>query len=199
MDYRDIDSVWDGFRFMTNNMAMSAPYLVTLLSGAVLSPFTFGASVPIALGSVGGSYAGQVFNDIEGPKGRAQASGAILAGTVMATLDYIGMKGFMKPGEFLTKRGKVLVLQAMMKQVGKDGVKKYATKEAAKKALDSASRRAIRETIDGIGNFALLNVAKPSLMKEMAKGSVRGAVYEGVTEAAQEGVGYSGIEGGKKK
>jgi len=197
MDYRDIDSVWDGFRFMTNNMAMSAPYLVTLLSGAVLSPFTFGASVPIALGSVGGSYAGQVFNDIEGPKGRAQASGAILAGTIMTALDYLGMKGFMRPGEFLTKRGKVQILQAMM-QTGK-----YKTKAAAKKALNNASRRAIRETIDGIGNFALLNVAKPSLMKEMAKGSVRGATFEGVTEAAQEGVGYlaskSMSEGGLEK
>jgi len=203
MDYRDIDSVWDGFRFMTNNMAMSAPYLVTLLSGAILSPVTLGASIPIALGSVGGSYAGQVWNDIEGPKGQAEAGGAILAGTIMTALDYLGMKGFMKPGEFLTKRGKVLILQAMMKQVGKDGVKKYATKAAAKKALDNASRRAIRETIDGIGNFALINVIKPSLMKEMAKGSVRGALYEGVTEAAQEGVGYlaskSMSEGGLEK
>jgi len=189
MDYRDIDTVWDGFRFMSNNMAMSAPYLVTLASGALLSPLTGGASLVAAVGSVGGSYAGQVWNDIEGPKGRVEAGGAILAGTIMATLDYIGMRGLLPVSAFLTPAGRKLVIDAMMKETGKEGLK-YANREAAQAAFNAASRRSIRETIDGIGNFALINVAKPNLIKEMAKGSVRGSLSEGITEASQEATGY---------
>ena len=190
MDYRDIDSVWDGFRFMSNNMAMSAPYLVTLAGGALLSPITGGASLVTAVGSVGGSYAGQVWNDIEGPKGRAEAGGAILAGTIMAALDYIGMRGLLPPSAFLTQAGRKLVLDAMIKETTKDGVLKYASRDAAILAMNAASRTAIRETIDGIGNFALINVTKPNLLKEMAKGSIRGSIQEGVTEAGQEATGY---------
>ena len=190
MDYRDIDSVWDGFRFMSNNMAMSAPYLVTLAGGALLAPLTGGASLVAAVGSVGGSYAGQVWNDIEGPKGRAEAGGAIVAGTIMAALDYIGMRGLLPPSAFLTQSGRKLVLDAMLKQTTKEGVLKYASRAEALTAMNSASRRAIRETIDGIGNFALINVSKPNLLREMAKGSIRGAIQEGVTEAGQEATGY---------
>ena len=184
MDYRDIDSVWDGFGYVTNNMAMSAPYLVALTSGALLAPITGGASIAISVGSIGGSYAGQVWNDIEGPKGRAEAAGSIVAGTAMAALDYLGMKGFMKPGEFLTKAGKAKIASAMVAQG------KARSIDVAEELIKKSSRKAIGEVIDGMGGFALMNVAKPQLMREMARGSIRGAATEGTTEALQEGTGY---------
>jgi hypothetical protein len=197
MDYRDIDSVLDGFSFITNNMAMSAPYLVALVSGSVLAPVTGGVSLAVAIGSVGGSYAGQVWNDIEGPKGKKEAGLSILAGTIMSALDYAGMKGFMKPGEFLTKSGREAVIQGLINQG------KAVNRQQAKKLIEASTRKAIGEVIDGIGDFALMNVRKPNLMLEMAKGSVRGAATEGVTEALQEGTGYlaskSMSEGGLEK
>jgi len=81
MDYRDVDSLWDAWGYMSNNLAMSAPYLVTLTAGTLAAPVTGGASAVIAYGSTGATYAGQVWNDIQGPKGRAEAAGSILAGT----------------------------------------------------------------------------------------------------------------------
>ena len=196
LDYRDIDDLWSGYDFMMNNMAMSAPYLVTLIGGKLAAPLTLGASVPIAYGSVGMSYSGQIWNDIKGPKGRKEAAWSIVGGTAMSVLDVLGMKGLMKPTSFLTKRGKVELVKALMKS---EGVSKAVAKDMVRKASVSA----IKESIDGMGNFALAHVAKPSLMKELTKAGLRGGASEGVTEALQESTQYlmsKGLsEGGLEK
>ena len=184
LDFRDVDGLWDGWQYLTNNMAMSAPYLITLSAGHLLSPVTFGASIPLAYGSMMGVHAGNVWNDIEGPKGRAEASGAIIAGTAMAAMDRLGMAGILKPSKILTKSGRLEVAKALKKQ--NPGM----TTQQALALVRKESKSVIKGAIQGMGNFASDHINSGKLVKEVLKGAGRGGLTEGITEAAQEGTGY---------
>ena len=197
LDYRDVDDLWDAWGYLTNNVAMSAPYLITLAGGTLAAPVTGGASAVIAYGSVGGSYAGQVWNDIRGPKGRAEAAGSILAGTGMAVLDRLGLAAIMKPSQLLTKQGRLEVAKAVKaKNPG------MTSKQALEK-VNQATKSEIKDIISGMGNFASDNVNNSAIARRLLKGAGRGGLGESITEAAQEGLGYSASaamsEGGLKE
>ena len=188
LDYRDIDGLMDGWYFMTNNLAMSAPYLITLIGGTLAAPITGGASAKIAYGSVGATYAGQVWNDIVGPKGREHAVGSIMAGTAMALLDKLGLKYIMKPSDMLTKAGREKVIGAL---VGGGGVLgKAMTRKEAEDLLASEGKKVIKETIEGMSNFASDNINNSNIMKDIFVRGMKGGAAEAVTEASQEGLGY---------
>lgn len=187
MDYRDVDSVWDGWQYLTNNMAMSAPYLVLLTGGAAATAATGGTALaPVAAtltyGSLAGTYAGQVWNDIEGPRGRLEASGAMAAGTAMALLDRLGMQGIIKPSQVLTTQGRAVLARELAKRNGISVV-------AAKDLVRDMSNDVIKEAVKGLGNFASGYVNKGTLGRAGAR-IIQGAGGEGLTEAAQEGLGY---------
>jgi len=196
IDYRDVDGLFDAWQFMTNNMAMSAPYLITLTAGHVLSPVTLGASVPIAYGSMFGVHSGNVWNDIKGPKGRPEAAGAMMAGTAMAVLDRLGMAAIMPPSALLTANGR----QAVYKYLRQErGLSTAQAKELVKKETKSV----IKGAIEGIGNFSSDHVNNSAIIKNIFRGSARGGIGELATEVGQEGTGYlaSNIlsEGGLKE
>jgi len=196
LDYRDVDDVWSAWGYLTNNVAMSAPYLITLTAGTLAAPVTGGASAAIAYGSVGGSYAGQVWNDIQGEKGRAEAAGSILAGTGMAVLDRLGLAGILKPSQLLTKKGREEVAKVLAK-------KENISVIAAKEKLNKASKGEIKDIISGMGNFASDNINNSAILRRILTGAGRGSLTESITEAAQEGLGYSASaamsEGGLKQ
>jgi len=197
LDYKDVDDVWSAWGYLTNNVAMSAPYLITLTAGTLAAPVTGGASAAIAYGSVGGSYAGQVWNDIQGEKGRAEAAGSILAGTGMAVLDRLGLAGILKPSQLLTKQGRLEVAKAVKAKNPK------MTSEEALEAVNKASKAEIKGVIEGMGNFASDNINNSAILKRILTGAGRGGLTESITEAAQEGLGYSASaamsEGGLKQ
>jgi len=184
LDFRDIDDVWDGWQYFTNNMAMSAPYLITLSAGHILSPVTFGASIPIAYGSMVGVHSGNVWNDIEGPKGRAEAAGSLVAGTAMAVMDRLGMQGILAPSKLLTKSGRLQVAKELKR------LNPGMTSAQALKLIGKESKSMIKGAIQGMGNFASDHINRGSLVKNVLKGAGRGGITEAVTEAAQEGTGY---------
>ena len=199
LDYRDVDDVWSAWGYLTNNVAMSAPYLITLTAGTLLGGVggVVGAgAVGIAYGSIGGSYAGQVWNDIQGPKGRAEAAGSIMAGTAMAVLDRLGLAVIMKPSQLLTKKGREEVIKALAK-------KENISIAAATTKLNKISKAQIKEVISGMGNFASDNINNSAILRRILAGAGRGGLAESITEAAQEGLGYSASaamsEGGLKQ
>ena len=187
-DYRDVDGLMDAWYFMSNNLAMSAPYLVTLTAGSLLAPVTGGLSAGIAYGSTGASFAGQVWNDIEGPKGRIEATGAIMAGTAMAMLDRLGLKAIMRPSSMLTSAGRASVAAAL-------ATKRGITVVAAREAMAKEGKAVIKETIEGMGNFASDNINNSGIMRELLKRAGVGGTVEAITEAAQEGTGYLSSKG----
>ena len=184
MDYRDVDGLFDGFQFLTNNMAMSAPYLITLTAGTLAAPFTLGGSAYAAYGSMFATHAGNVWNQIEGPKGRKEAAGSMLAGFGMALLERVGMKGIMKPSQLLTSEGRKQVITELAKQ-------RQISEAAAEALLQKEGKAVIKGAIEGIGNFASDNIKNNQIIKEVLKGGTRGGIIEGATEALQEGTGYT--------
>jgi hypothetical protein len=196
LDYRDVDDLWDAWGYLTNNVAMSAPYLITLAGGTLAAPITGGASAVIAYGSVGGSYAGQVWNDIQGPKGRAEATGSILAGTGMAVLDRLGLAAIIKPSQLLTVKGRAEVAKALAN-------KEKISIVAAKEKVRNATKAEIKDVTSGMGNFASDNINNSAIARRLLAGAGKGSLGESVTEAAQEGLGYSASaamsEGGLKE
>ena len=196
LDYREVDGLWDGWQFMTNNMAMSAPYLITLTAGHALSPVTFGASIPIAYGSMFGVHSGNVWNDIEGPKGRKEAAGAMMAGTAMAVLDRLGMAGIMPPSALLTAAGRKAVYKYLRKAQGLSTVQ-------AKAIVAKETKSVIKGAIEGMGNFSSDHINNSEIIKNILKGATRGGAGEAITEAGQEATGYlasaSMSEGGLKE
>ncbi len=202
LDFRDVDGLWDGWQYLTNNMAMSAPYLITLSAGHLLSPVTFGASLPIAYGSMVGVHSGNVWNDIEGPKGQKEAAGALVAGTAMAVMDRLGMQGILAPSKLLTSSGRLEVAKQLKKQSRKvirvrgkpDRIVQMTTKEALAE-VEKVSKSVIKGAIQGMGNFASDHINRGSLIKNVLKGAGRGGLTEAVTEAAQEGTGYIASKG----
>lgn len=184
VDYKDVDGIWSAFEYLTNNVAMSAPYLITLTGGTLLAPFTGGATAAIAYSAVGGSYAGQVWNDIQGPKGKKEAAGALMAGTAMAVLDRLGLAYIMKPSALLTKQGRIEVAKAL--KAKNPGM----TSAQALAAINKATKSEVKAVIQGMGNFASDNINNSKIIRELAKGAGRGGIAESITEAAQEGTGY---------
>ena len=198
IDHRNVDSLWDGWEYLTNNVAMSAPYLITLGAGTLAAPITGGLSAGIAYGSVAGSYSGQVWNDIKGPKTRAHAAGSLVAGVAMATLDKLGLMGMgLKPSALIKKEGRVLVAQALKQKF------KGITSKQALAMINKASKSVMKETLRGMGNFASDNINNSQMLRRILAGAGRGGLSEGVTEMLQEGGGYSASaamsEGGLKK
>jgi len=186
LDYRNIDNVWDAWGYLTNNVAMSAPYLITLTAGTLAAPITGGLSAGVAYGSIGGSYAGQVWNEIKGPKNKSHAAGSILAGTAMAVLDRLGLAGMgLKPSALLTKEGRLKVANAYRKQ--NPGV----SRREALDTINKESKGVIKETIKGMGNFATDNIQNGKILKRIITGAGRGGLSEGITEMLQEGVGFT--------
>lgn len=188
MDYRDIDSLWDGFEYFTNTIAMSAPYLTTLAAGTLLAAPTFGLSAYTAYATVGGSYAGQVWNDIDGPKGRKEAAFSLAAGVAMAVVDMLGFKGLISPSTILSKEGRNQLIKEYAKR-------QNITEAASEKIVREASQKQIKYMMEGLGNFAYDLARKGKLAPLMAKtaygkAAVGGALKEGSTEAIQEGIGY---------
>lgn len=199
LNYTDVDDVWDAFGYLSNNVAMSAPYLITLTAGTLAAPVTGGVSAKIAYGSVGASYAGQVWNDIQGPKGREEAAGALLTGVAMASLDRLGLAGFagIKPSMMLNKQGRLEVAKAL-KAKNPGMTSKEALAEVTK-----VSKKEMKELVTGMGNFATDNFKDSTILRNVLRGSGQGAISEGITELGQEGLGYTSAaamsEGGLKE
>jgi hypothetical protein len=183
LDFRDIDDIYDGFEFFMNNVAMTAPYMITLTAGHLASPLTAGASIPIAYSSIAGVHAGNVWNDIEGPKGRSEAAAALTAGVAMATLDRIGMKGVLAPSSLLTKEGRDQVIKAYASQ-------NNVSITEATKIISKETKSVIKGTIEGMGTFASDHINNSKALRELLSRAGQGALIEGATEASQEGLGY---------
>ena len=64
LDYKEVDGFWDGVEFITNNAAISIPYMAITAGATALAPVTGGASL-IAPASI---YTGQTWNEMEGEK-----------------------------------------------------------------------------------------------------------------------------------
>ena len=183
-DYKDVDGFWDAVEYVTNNAALSLPYMGITAAATVAAPFTGGLSLtaPAAV------YAGQTWNEMEGEK---SASIAVGAGVVQAALDRVGIgfivKGVGKPPRELLKKG--------IDKLVADGM----TREAAEKTVMAATRKEIAAWAGDAAKVAADQLKAKALFKSVAGRVAAGTLGEGATETLQETVAYTGATLGSSK
>ena len=175
-DWKDIEDVGTAFSYLTNNMALSLPYMAVSIGGAALAPVTFGAS----LAAPASVYAGQTWNEMEGANKNAGV--AIASGVVQAALDRLGIGAIFSRSVGPTK----LLNKAVDTLVTKQGY----TKEAAKQAVLGATKKELAGFVGDVGKIASQQIAGKEIFKNLVKRGVAGGSVEAVTEGLQEATGY---------
>ena len=184
LDYKDVDGFDSAIEYITNNAAISLPYMGISIAGAVAAPFTLGLSYagPAAV------YAGQTWNQMEGEN--KSASIAIGAGVAQAALDRLGLS-------FLTGSGKVG--KELLKDATAELMKRGMTKEVANQTVMAATRKEIAGFAGDAAQVAADQLKAKTLFKNTASRMATSAGGEAVTEAMQELTGYAGAVIGSDK
>jgi len=197
LEYDDVDSVLDGFVYVANNAAMSAPYLIggfaSLAAAVPIAAFTG----PVAAGAIAGIplsvvFAGHTWNEMEGPKGVEQFVVSNVSGVIQTVLERFGARGLIQPVELFTEAGKRKALQAVVKFYNKQGIT-ITAKEAEKrlaKSLKGEMAKFSRFMADDFAKFSFGNFGKA-----VAKGMTR----EGLTEVLQESTQMTAVALGSDK
>ena len=177
-DYKDVKGFGDAVQYVTNNAALSLPYMAISIGGAAAAPFTAGVSLtaPAAV------YAGQTWNEQEGDNKNAAI--AIGSGVAQAALDRIGL-GFI--ARKFGKAGGSKLLEEGIEAL----VAKGATREAATAQVMGATRKELAGFIGDAATVARNQITAKETFKKLAKGTLVGASGEAVTEALQESIGYT--------
>ena len=183
LDYRDVDGFWSAIEFVGNNAAISVPYMAATIGGAALAPVTGGASLALPASL----YTGRVWNEMEGEKNAAIAIGA---GVAQATIDRLGLTALIgksgPPKELMNKAVNALVQKGL-------------TKEAAQAQVAAVSRKELAGLVGDTVKIAKEQLKGKNVVQQMLKRTATGAVSEGLTEGAQEAIGYLGATLGSDK
>ena len=182
-DYKDVDGFGDAIEYLTNNAALSLPYMGITAAATLAAPISFGTS----LAAPAAVYAGQTWNEMEGEKNAAVAVGA---GVAQAALDRIGI-GFIigkaGPPKELLKKG--------IDHLVSTGV----TREVATQTVMAATRKEIAAFAGNAAEVAADQLKAKALFKNVAGRFIAGVGGEAATEALQETVAYTGATLGSDK
>ena len=189
-DYRDVDSIMSGIRWITNSAAISLPYMAASIAGLAV-----GNVASVAVGAVAGAavglsapaaiFAGNTYNEMEGDK---NAGAALASGIVQATLDRIGLKAIFKIG----KAPKALLddaLQALIKKQP-SGVPLEIRTRIAQAQLAGASKKVIAEFAGDASKIARQQLGAKELFKAYGTRLTSGMGGEALTETGQEVANY---------
>jgi hypothetical protein len=181
-DYQDVEGFGSAVEFISNNVAMSIPYMAITALSAAAAPMTGGLSLtaPVSI------YTGQIWNEmgdqIKNTDKERSAGIALAGGAVQAALDLVGVK-------FLTGS-----LGSTPKAIFNQGVDAlvasgaYATKEAAEKYLSTATKRQLAEATGDAAKAAREQLDFKAITMETLKRGAGGLTSEATTEAMQEAI-----------
>ncbi len=175
-DWKEVEDIGTAFDYITNNAALSLPYMAVTVGGTLLAPVTGGASLaaPAAI------YAGQTWNEQEGDNKHAGI--AIGSGIAQAALDRLGLGFLFKTGVAPTK-----LLNAAVSKLVAQGI----PKEMAKKQVFSATRKEIGGFMGDVAKTAANQLQAKAIFKEFTKRGLIAGGGEAVTEGLQEAIGYT--------
>ena len=224
-NYKDVNSAGDAWDYVAYLAGSSAPYLLnTILStaaGSAIGTVTAGPLGTIAGGAIGLgagllspviTYAGQTWNEMEGPIEDRDASIALGAGLIQGTLDRIGVRGiqgvpllskFTKDGgnnlgdaiQYIAKRDGISADEAA-KKILKSAEEEYASLngislDEAKVLFANASKETIASLTQDVANFAASQITKGRVLKQTLVDFTKGGASESLTEVLQETVAYN--------
>ena len=187
---QDVDSVGDFAEWSSGALGGSLPYF--MLMGAGFLPVVG----PVAQVSLGLTYAGQTWNDMEGKDDKKSASIALTSGIAMAMFDRLGgsfvLKG-LKPQDLLDDKG---VRKAII-QLAKN--KDIPYQEAGRLIRRAREQEVINVLKDFKQNALLWKVYASKVGKSTASGILAESGTEALQEATQYTGAYLGSEAGLGK
>ena len=190
-DYKDVDGFGKAIEYLTNNAALSLPYMGISIGGALLAPVTGGLSLtaPAAV------YAGQAWNEAgDINKENRSASTAVASGVIQAALDRLGIGLIFKTG---------VAPKKLFGQAVAELQKRGLSETAAKATVSAATRKEIAGFAGDAAKVASQQLKAKAIVTDLIKRGAIGGLGEGVTEALQEAVAYTGAhltaEGGLDK
>ena len=187
LDYKDIEGIETAWQYLTNNMAMSLPYMVGTVGAGAIGAVSAPAGI-IAGAGVASIYAGQVWNEMEGEK---NAGVAIAGGITQAALDRLGISFILPKGVGAPRQ----ITNAAIETLMKNGY----TKEGAQQALVGATRREIASFAGDVQKIAKQQIQAKAIGKDLLKRAIPAAGGEAVTEMGQEAIGYLAATQGSDK
>lgn len=182
LDYRDVNTITDGFQYVLNTAATSAPYMMGGFASIAASIPLAGLTGPLAAGLLAHIpnamiYAGHTWNEMEGEKGIPEFITANVSGVLQATLERVGLKGLMQPVDMLSKAGRQRVIKAISERM-------KMTPAMAEQTLNAQLKGQIGKVVAYMASdFAKFSYG--SFGKSMAKGLTRESVTEMLQEATQ--------------
>ncbi len=189
-DFRDVDGVMSGIRWISNNAALSVPYMAVTLAGIAVG----NVAAPIVGGIAGGAigisapasvFAGNTYNEMEGKK---SASAAVASGLVQATLDRLGLKAIFGAGK-APKSMLNEAVEALAKKQDKN-LPYNIRKQIAQAQVSKASRREMISFVGDAKDIAKKQLGAKGLFKSYGMRLSAGAAGESLTETGQEVANY---------
>ena len=221
----DVNNIGDFGRYTAGMAGHMVPYLAGLfvsggvggIIGTATGVAAIGTTVAVAPPIL--VYAGEVYNNMEGGMTDKNVGAAIAGGTIAALLDRIGLKGIMKPSDFLKKDiDDQLVKQfaekrgipianartALQNQAHARAAKEYSRLYGGtiKEAAEKISKDLVdiqKELMMEIGGKSTLELNKRLLLKEGLHRAGKGGGTEMITEMSQEGLMYGAAVAGSQK
>ena len=186
-NYKEIEGAGDVFEYLGNTMAMSLPYMATIAAATVAAPVTFGLSytVPVSV------YAGQNWNEMEGPNENKSASIAIGAAVAMTVADRFGLQALKGVGGSPT----AMLQQHARNLAARDGI----TLPTARKMVKESTDEIIAQFSKEVHEKAKEQLKSAATTKRILKDVGVGSLGEGLTEVAQEAIGYTAAVVGSDK
>lgn len=199
VDVGSVNDLTSAGRWAAGNVGVFLPYMLGLVGTAAAGTFIAGASVgSLVIGGLVATvpfvwiYSGEVYGQMEGGIDQKNAGAAFSAGLGMFLLDRLGLRGLVSSSAMLKK--------GAMKEVAAAYAKKYKVSiEEARSKVTSVSGGISIKALGDIKGLIKLELNKAALAKEIGKGFGKGALIEGITEVAQESLGYFSAIGGSEK
>lgn len=221
----DVNSIGDTGRYIAGMTGQMIPYLAglfgaTVVGSGVAAVTGVGAlGVGIGVGVPALVYSGEVYNNMEGDMSEKKVGYALSAGMAASLLDRLGLKGLMKPSDFLKKdiddqliqqfadKHNIPVANARIKlqnQAHAKAAQEYARINGVpiKEAAEKVSKELVdiqQELMKEIGGRATLELNKGLLAREGLHRVGTGGFREMITEVGQEATMYAGAVGGSEK
>ena len=185
LDYQDVNGFGDAIEYVSNNFAISLPYLLGIAGSAAgaavagpalglgtVGTFALGATAPASI------YAGQTWNEMEGEKNPFIALGS---GVAQATLDRLGLSALIRTG-----KGSKQLLRDAVNELVKQG----NTREVAERTVANATRRELGGFLGDAAKIASEQLRSKEVAKKALRNLIVAGGSEAATEALQEATGY---------
>lgn len=197
--YNQIKDTGDAFRWVTNNVAMSLPFMGAVVAGSVVTgglggAATLGTAGSMVVGSLPSAIltTGGIWNSM--PEGEKSASIAVAGGFAVGLLDRFGFTGMPKAvtNAAAVKSGSMKDLfKSIQEEVAQALVKKEGntfTIEQARKKVVLASRAQLLLMADQFGKQASKQLRDLKLVKDTVRQIARATTREAATETIQTAI-----------